>query len=155
MILDYANEPKEDIRERKIPVLLIVLSATVVMGKKLIIGELIDAVSAFGWLFIFVIIAVPLSAIACVLTTKTLGAKFGDTRSAILKLSAIFLVQIAIGSLLPPTWSRGTEVLSSFIYFSLLLWLFDLEFVAGALFTVILVLIRLGIIHLPLNIPLV
>ena len=148
MIPDYFSVPKEDVRHRRVPAYLLGASVAVVVGKKLVRGEMLDAVSEFGWLFIFVIIAVPISGFACLLTRKLLSANFGDAKSAILKLAAIFMVQIAMGSLLPDSWSKWTELFSSFVYFSLLLWLFDLEIVAGAVFTIILVLIRVGIAHL-------
>ena len=148
MIPNYFSQPREDVRNRRVPAYLLGASVAVVVGKKLMHGEMLDAVSEFGWLFIFVIIAVPISGFACLLTQKLLSAKFGDGKSAILKLAAIFLVQIAIGSLLPESWSKWAELFSSFVYFSLLLWLFDLEIIAGALFTIIMILIRLGIAHL-------
>jgi hypothetical protein len=124
------------IRDRKAPYAMLIAGIAVIVGRALLKQGPVAAVSAFGWVAILLITGVGLMGVACLITAKLLGAKFGDVRTAVWKLAAIFIFPIAVGSFLPAWWAM---LVASALYFALLLWLFDLEVHEAALFTLIMI----------------
>ena len=115
---------------------MLIAGIAVIVGRALLKQGPVAAVSAFGWLAILIIVGVGLMGVACLITSKLLGTKFGDVRTAVWKLAAIFTFPIAVGSFLPAWWAT---LIASALYFALLLWLFDLEVHEAALFTLIMI----------------
>lgn len=131
------------LKDRRAPYALLIAGVAIVLGNTLIHHGPIDAIAAFGWLAIAMIIGVGLMAVACLITAKLLGTSFGDLGAALLKLAAIFVLPTAVAGLLPPWWS---SLISTALYFALLLWLFDLEVYEAAVFTLVMILIRWAIV---------
>jgi hypothetical protein len=75
------------------------------------------------------------------LTALVMKISFGDLQSAILKLSAIALFPGAVGYLIPTVGG----LVSLALYFSLLIWLFELELYQAVIFTIVLFVLRIGI----------
>jgi hypothetical protein len=73
------------------------------------------------------------------LTALVLRISFGDLQSAILKLGAIALFPGAVGYLIPGVGG----LIAIALYFSLLIWFFELEVYQAVIFTIVLFVIRL------------
>jgi hypothetical protein len=136
--------PARVLKDRRAPYALLIAGVTIILGNTLIHHGPVDAIAAFGWLAIWMIIGVGAMAIACLITARLLGTSFGELGGAVLKLAAIFVLPTAVtvSGYLSPWWST---VISTALYFGLLLWLFDLEVYEAAVFTLVMLLIRWAI----------
>jgi hypothetical protein len=136
--------PARVLKDRRAPYALLIAGVAIILGNTLIHHGPLDAIAAFGWLAIWMIIGVGAMAVACLITARLLGTSFGELRAAVLKLAAIFLLPTAVtvSGFLPPWWST---LISTALYFGLLLWLFDLEVYEAAVFTLVMILVRWAI----------
>jgi hypothetical protein len=136
------------LRDREAPYAMLSAGVAIIVGRALLRQGPVAAVAAFGWLAIVIILGVALMGIACLITSRLLGTRFGEARAAVRKLAATFIFPLAVWTLLPAWWST---LVASALYFALLLWLFDLEVHEAALFTLIMIgmryLIVLGLGH--------
>ena len=141
---------RPQLKDRFAPYAMLAVGVLVILARPLIRSGPIDAVAAFGWLAITMIVGVGLMAVGCLITARLLGTVFGEVGPAFLKLAAIFLFPTAIGSLLPPWWS---SLVATALFFGLLLWLFDLEVYEAAVFALVMILIRWGIFAVIHSVP--
>lgn len=130
-------------RERQIPLILIgvglVLSAIGAMrrlgpaGTPLALAVLIGAA----------VLGTGLMLVAAFVTASLINASFGELKSAILKLAAIYLFPSSLFAVFP-LWVGF--VLSGTLSFCLLLWLFDLEMREARIFTAVELVVELLVI---------
>ena len=130
----------DSLKERQAPYAMLIAGVAIVVGWGLMHQRsVLDAVALLGWLAIAIILGVALMLLGCFVTAKLLGTSFGELRTALLKLAAIFVFPSAIGWLLPPWYST---LVATGLYFALLLWLFDLEVYEAAVFSLVMIAIR-------------
>lgn len=77
---------------------------------------------------------------AAYLTAAMIGTSFGELRTAFVKLAGIIVFSSAIAFLIP-----FGGIVSLFVYFGLLLWLFELEMYEAVAFAFIFAIIRVGV----------
>jgi hypothetical protein len=126
------------------------LAAFVVPLALLVIGLLLFGVVEFrsagarsvlpimGVIFVVALIEAALGIVAAYVTASLLGTGFGELRSAFVKLAGIIIFCGALGALIP---FGGIVVF--FVYFGLLIWLFQLEVYEAVVFSVVLWVTRL------------
>ena len=124
----------EHLTERRIPLILIaagiVLSAVAAAWRLgLARVPLILLIVAFGTVF-----GTLLMVAAAYVTAAFTHTGFGELRSAVLKLAAVYLFPSAVSALFP-LWAG--LLVSGAISFSLLIWLFDLEVHEAQTFTAV------------------
>ncbi len=125
----------EHAKEREIPIALIAIGVVlyVIAGYRIAGDRGVAAV--FLFLTIGAGVGVALMLVAAFITAAITKQSFGDLRSGILKLSAIYLFPSAVGAMMP----AGLGALISLaIFFSLIIWLFELDMVYAVVFSLVL-----------------
>ena len=120
--------------EVKIPVAMLVLGLLIEAVRSSSVGGAEGALGALLGTAAFTAISVLFSLGACFITAKIMGISFGFVGPACLKLAAIAVFPAAIAMLLPGFgW-----ILAVVLYWSLLMWFFDLELVEAFVLVVVL-----------------
>ena len=88
-------------------------------------------------LLIQLVLGVSIGIAACFATGYLLGTSFGYLGEACIKLAAIFTFPMAV-AVLVPGGICVMVIVFPLLYFGLLLWLFDLQFLEGFFFTLVL-----------------
>ncbi|HSV14699.1 MAG TPA: hypothetical protein VLI90_10590 [Tepidisphaeraceae bacterium] len=125
--------------EKQIPTALIIVGAGLWVLAGFMGYGVRGASNALAAVGLIATVNVVLMIAGAFLTALVLRISFGDLQSAILKLGAIALFPGAVGYLIPG--AGGLIALA--LYFSLLIWFFELEVYQAIVFTIVLFVIRL------------
>jgi hypothetical protein len=120
--------------ERKIPVGLIIAGELlfVVAGLRIVgVGRVAELMAFVG---VATVVGVALMLGAAFVTATLFKVSFGDLNAAVLKLAGIYLISNGIGALLSGTGLGG--LVATAIFFSLMMWLFELEMTYVVVFAV-------------------
>lgn len=132
------------LKQWKIPLALLVfglvMNFVAVMTESAAAGESADPGSTIMGMLTGTAIGVVLMVIAAFIAARLLDTTFGDMRTAVLKLAAIYVAPTAIAGMLASLTNGGFIVHIVVLlgaYFGLLVWLFDFDLFEAIIFAVI------------------
>lgn len=124
-------------REAKIALGLLVIGVLLLCARALFFAGAAGAMIMLVLLLIQLVLGVSIGIAACLATGYLLGTSFGYLGEACIKLAAIFTFPMAV-AVLVPGGICVMVIVFPLLYFGLLLWLFDLQFLEGFVFTLVL-----------------
>lgn len=126
--------------ELKVSTILVVTGVGIFMGSALLHAGAQGAMATLLVVNIIMAVNLVLGLIACMITAKLLSVSFGDLRTAIVKLAAIFIFPSAVAFLVPSVplaW-----ITSMVLYLSLIALFFEVEGWEIVIFAVVVAIVR-------------
>jgi hypothetical protein len=127
-------------KEYVVPAVLLGIGVLVYLGYAVIVNGVDGILGMLIYLPIRIAVQVTLGVVACFITAKIMGTGFGDLKSAIIKLAAIFMFPGAVTFFIPYVgW-----LMALVLYWGMLEKLFELEAMETIVLAVVIWLVNLG-----------
>jgi hypothetical protein len=122
-------------KERQIPIGLMIAGLVLFVVAGLFRAGATGTAMMLAALGVVAVIGVGLMLLAAFITASITSVRFGDLRGALLKFAGIYLFSSGVSAVLGGGWLGA--LISIAVFFSLLVWLFELETPYAVAFTLI------------------